>query len=132
MLVDTVNADMKKVVPTVVKFSQTWEKDFSTESLVLKIKEYNSGQFDKVDIAQATISGRYPQKGFAKNTACEMLYYIVSGKASVSLKDGGDFELEPKDAFIFPVGCLYAVTGDFVALIISSPAWYPEQYEMVE
>lgn len=89
------------------------------------------GGKDELDIAVARITGRYPEKGKARNTKCTMMYYLLTGKGKVIIEDE-TFEVKEGDAVLFEPGKWYWVEGDLEVVIASSPRWSPEQYEHKE
>ena len=61
-----------------------------------------------IDLCVATITGRYPQKGYCKNRKVKELIYILEGIGTINLKNK-KVEFEQGDAIL--------------------PAWNKEQYE---
>jgi mannose-6-phosphate isomerase-like protein (cupin superfamily) len=82
----------------------------------------------KLGIATARINGRYPEKGKAMNTECDLIYYTISGKGVVHIDDN-DFNIKQGDAVFIEKGSWYWVEGEdlFIALP-AAPAWFFEQY----
>ena len=79
-------------------------------------------------IATAQIDGRYPEKGRALNTKCEMAYYVISGEGVVHT-DRGDFLISEGDLYYFETGERYWIEGDSLfVVVVNAPAWTPEQY----
>ncbi len=87
---------------------------------------------NKIDFATAKINGRYPEKGKALNTECDMIYYVISGKGTV-YNALGEFELKQGDAFFFEKNKWYWVEGqDLFIAIPSAPAWTLDQYKEID
>ncbi len=113
--------------PCLVKKDQTLSKIKDSAVLKKTVWEYNSGQFEKADIAKSIVSGRYPEKGWAANDVCTMFYYLLSGTAVVTLESGERFSMESEDVFLLPSKTWYSIEGEFEALMVCAPAWYKEQ-----
>jgi mannose-6-phosphate isomerase class I len=80
----------------------------------------------------AAINGRYPAKGRVANTACEEIYYVISGSGTVH-SGRGDAKLHQGDVYHFLKDELYSVDGDklFVAMM-NVPPWTPAQHKVSE
>ncbi len=81
-----------------------------------------------INNAVIQLNGRYPEKGFALNTVCEEVIYVVEGAGKlitpankVILANGDMARILPNEKYYF--------NGDLTLVIASSPAWYPEQYQ---
>ncbi|MBN2094720.1 MAG: cupin domain-containing protein [Candidatus Aenigmarchaeota archaeon] len=81
--------------------------------------------------ATADMEGRYPDKGFATNTACSQIYYVLEGQAKVHY-EGKEYPMKAGDAFFFEKGKPYSLEcrGLKVA-VANAPAWYADQYKIV-
>jgi len=103
----------KKEVPNCI----VDEYDFPTKELSLAIAEIN---------------GRYPETGKNKNTHCEQIEYVLSGKGVIH-SDQGDFEIQEGDSYYFQKNEVYYLEGDnLIIAIANSPKWTPEQYEHLD
>lgn len=80
-------------------------------------------------IAHVTFNGRYPEHGRARNTHCSMAYAVISGLLTVQTTSG-TVDVREGDVYYFAPHEWYVVSGNASVILASSPAWYPEQYEM--
>jgi mannose-6-phosphate isomerase-like protein (cupin superfamily) len=86
----------------------------------------------KLGIATAKMNGRYPEKGRAMNTACDEVYYVISGEAVIHHQTG-DFKIKAGDAFYFEKGKWYWVEAKNLFLALpTAPAWFFEQYKHID
>ncbi len=88
---------------------------------------------EHVGLATAHIDGRYPSEPGAKalNQACDHIYFVLSGSATVHCADG-DFEIETGDALFLERNKWYWVEGrDLKVAVISTPDWTPEQHKTI-
>jgi mannose-6-phosphate isomerase-like protein (cupin superfamily) len=77
------------------------------------------------------ICGRYPERGYALNTECEELAYILSGKGRIGSANE-EREFFAGDMVLIAAGEKYCWEGDFTAFLVSHPAWYPGQFQIVD
>lgn len=113
--------------PQLIKKSQTLEKIKDSDGLKKLVLEYNTGQLDAVDVAYTKMNGIYPVSGWSANQTSTMLYYVLFGKAKLTLEKGDTYILEQADLFVLPPNSFYKIEGEFEALMICSPAWKAEQ-----
>lgn len=98
-----------------------------TFSDACSVREYPLGIKD-INVAVAKINGRFPDQGRLMNTACEEIYYIVSGSGVIH-HDSGDFELNQGDQFLIEKNTQYWVEGNNLEIVVScAPAWFKEQH----
>jgi len=83
---------------------------------------------DTISFCTAKITGRYPEKGRAANSACEQFYFVLSGSGIIH-SERGNFPIKQGDLYFFRKNELYWVEGKelFVA-VGNAPAWNPQQY----
>jgi mannose-6-phosphate isomerase-like protein (cupin superfamily) len=92
------------------------------------VTEYTFEGEKSINSAVIELSGRYPDYGFAFNTVCEEIVYVIEGEGRLSGSDsemmlgiGDMLRIKPQVRDYFE--------GRMKLLISSSPAWYPEQYQ---
>lgn len=93
-------------------------------------REYPLGDRD-INAAMITLSGRYPKHGFSKNSIAKEVVYVITGEGSLAngsgvtspIRAGDMISIAPQEAYVFE--------GNMQLLIASSPAWSPDQYEVV-
>lgn len=87
--------------------------------------EYEFGDAD-INVAHITLSGRYPDSGWAVNTVSKECCYITRGSGTLTVEDSV-FELEEGDACIIEAGERYFWEADMTLVIASTPPWTKEQ-----
>jgi mannose-6-phosphate isomerase-like protein (cupin superfamily) len=81
-----------------------------------------------LSLITAKIHGRYPESGKSVNSACEQIYYVISGSGTLHT-DRGTHALHPGDVYSFLIGEAYFVEGNELNVVVTnSPAWKKEQY----
>lgn len=91
-----------------------------------EVEEY--GFEDPVlDIAIATIRGRYPEKGFSVNVISKECIYILEGTIELSVNDKKVI-MQKSDAAIIDTGEKYFLEGVARFVISCSPSWSPDQH----
>ncbi|MDF2550166.1 MAG: hypothetical protein K0S07_1233 [Chlamydiales bacterium] len=83
----------------------------------------------EIDMALATISERYPEKGFALNRIAKMIVYVLKGEGSVVFKER-EIALSAGDVVLIAPGEAYFWRGALELLIAATPKWSPEQSEI--
>ncbi len=84
---------------------------------------------DVIDTARVCISGRYPEGGYAKNTICSEVAYVLSGTGEICidcsvqvLNEGDTILINPNQKFFWD--------GNIELLITCTPKWDSKQYEV--
>ena len=85
-----------------------------------------------LDMAEITISGRYPEKGWARNLESHEMVRVLQGVGNLALRDGEITELAEGDVVHVPPETWFAWSGSMTILMACSPAFSPEQYEIEE
>lgn len=95
------------------------------------VLEYDLGDPD-IDIAIATVNGRYPQEGFVVNEEVKELLYVISGQGKLVTKNGSA-ELSQGDQVLIEKNELfrYEDAKGLVVIAACTPAWKPEQHKEV-
>lgn len=84
-----------------------------------------------IDMAIATIRGRYPDKGYAMNEVCKELIYVIEGKGSLN-KKGEKIVFEKGDVMLIDKGEAFYWDANCTIAMPCTPAWYVEQYKWIE
>ena len=108
---------------------QSERKEYQN-SKTCKAFEYPLGDSD-INGALIEIVGRYPEKGWAVNTKCKEMAYIIKGCGQLFLFDR-DFSLDSGDLILIEPGEKYYFEGTITMFVPRTPAWYPEQHKLVE
>jgi mannose-6-phosphate isomerase-like protein (cupin superfamily) len=86
-----------------------------------------------ISIAHIEVHGRHPDK---KNQLfiekkCHVMLYVLKGEGKAVI-EGVVFQLKATDSVVIESGKQYYVEGSFEYLAVTSPAYSPEQNEVVE
>ncbi len=81
--------------------------------------------------AIAVINGRYPEKGYAKNTISKELVYILEGKGVIGFPDK-EIVIKKGDCLILQPNEIYYWNGTMKLFMACTPAWKPEQHEITD
>jgi len=83
----------------------------------------------EMSIAIATVTGRYPDAGYAINHKCTEMGYILkgSGKLVTAMQEQ---MLAEGDVVYIPIGEKYYWEGTLTILLPTAPAWSLEQHEV--
>ena len=104
--------------------------DKLTSGPACSVTEY--GKIGDADVAEATINGRYPEQGFSLNRKSDMMIRVISGTGAVALREVG-FELYPGNVILIEKETPYSYEGDQLCVVlVCSPAWNKDQYEIVD
>ena len=106
---------------------QAIEKTFGS---VCSVVEYPLND-DMLDIAVATISGRYPDKSRVVNCECKELAYVQNGEGKIVI-NGQDIALAAGDSIIIEVGEPYYWEGNIQLILSCRPAWTINQHQLVD
>lgn len=111
----------------IVKLEQAKKQSNSQKC---KMLEY--GFCDKhIDCATAMISGRYPDIGYCVNEECRELIYVIDGDGTLN-KEDEVIEFKKGDAILINKGERYYWNANCTVVMPCTPAWYPEQYKLIE
>lgn len=96
------------------------------------LKEYSKKLNDKdLDFCINTISGRYPEKGYAENLKCKEICYILEGNGSINKKDE-KIEFKKGDVILIDKEEIYFWEGNCKIIMVCNPAWYKEQCKILD
>lgn len=96
-----------------------------------KTLEYSFMDKD-IDLGIATISGRYPDKGYGVNLISKELIYVIEGSGilnfeneKVEFSEGDSILIEPNEKYYYET--------EYCKISMScTPAWSMEQHKLVE
>ena len=92
--------------------------------------EYDFKHENDLNIAGINLDGRYPEKGYARNTVSKEVMYVTHGHGTLSTSDG-NVTLNQGDVALIQPDEKYYLEGTLELVIASSPTWRPEQHENV-
>jgi mannose-6-phosphate isomerase-like protein (cupin superfamily) len=84
----------------------------------------------EMNIGVAEISKRYPEEGFAMNHKCCEMGYVLKGCGKL-VTETSEADLSAGDVVYIPRSEKYYWEGAMTLVLSSTPAWYPEQHEIV-
>lgn len=86
---------------------------------------------DMLDLAIATISGRYPENGRVVNQECKELAYVQKGDGKIVI-NGKEISLTEGDSLIIDAGEPYYWEGNLQLLLSCRPAWTATQHQQID
>lgn len=101
-----------------------------TSGAVMTAHEYELHD-PSVNIARITVSGRYPETGWAANEQVKELCYILEGTGTLYVGDAS-YPLAPGDVLLIEPGERFYWDANIVMLVPCTPAWTPEQYKHLD
>lgn len=95
-----------------------------------KTLEYCFGDSD-IDLGIATITGRYPETGYAMNLISKELIYVIQGGVNLHFANE-KIELLAGDSMLIQPKEKYFLDGEYgVISMACTPAWSSEQHKLV-
>jgi mannose-6-phosphate isomerase-like protein (cupin superfamily) len=91
--------------------------------------EYPLGGED-MNGAVIKLDGRYPDKGCLINTQCKEMVYIMKGDGKIFI-DGKEIILHVGDLIMIDPMNKYYWEGNMEMFVSCTPAWTPEQREVI-
>ncbi len=85
-----------------------------------------------LDLAAITITGRYPESGWAMNEVVREMVYIESGTGELLYETGETTSLKLGDVVTIDSGTWFAWNGDMKIIMACQPAFHPNQYKIKE
>lgn len=95
-----------------------------------EVIEYPLGDPD-INCATATITGRYPEKGYCVNEKCKEMIYVIEGNGTLNKKNE-TIHFEKGDVILIEKGEIYFWDANCKIVMPCTPAWYPEQHKLIE
>lgn len=93
------------------------------------VYEYPIGDSD-INGTLVEIDGRYPDRGFAINTKCKEIAYIIEGVGSVTINNEKT-DLSSGDMVFIDANEKYFWEGKLTMFMPCTPTWYPDQHKIV-
>lgn len=84
-----------------------------------------------LDIAIATIAGRYPENGRVINRECKELAYVQRGEGKIVI-NGEIISLTEGDSIIIDAGEPYYWEGNMQLFLSCRPAWTVAQHQQID
>lgn len=95
-----------------------------------KTYEYHIEDKD-INYCIAKICGRFPTEKWAVNRKCKEMAHILNGEG-ILVVEGKRFAVKKDDVVLIDINEKYYWEGNLKLGISCSPAWYPEQHEVVD
>lgn len=113
-----------------MKYIKYAESAPGQNSNVCKTIEYSFGDSD-IDLGIATITGRFPDSGYALNLVSKELVYVLEGTGTIVFEDK-KVKYNPGDAIlILPNEKYYYETAYSKVSLTCTPAWHKNQHRIV-
>lgn len=93
-------------------------------------KVYEYGGNDSIDGAIAEISGRYPTSGWALNTMCSEMIFVLEGDGAI-VTETAEHPLTKDTMILINPNERYFFNGKGRFILATTPPWRPEQHENV-
>lgn len=84
-----------------------------------------------IDVATAIICGRYPEDAYCVNTKVKEMIYVIDGMGEIH-KENEIISFKKGDAILIDKNEKYFWIADCKVLMSCSPAWFPEQHQIVK
>lgn len=85
----------------------------------------------KIDLGIATITGRFPDRGYALNEISEELVYVLEGTGTIYFEDK-EVRFNKGDAILIEPNDKYYYETEYCVLSLScTPAWSPNQHKVI-
>lgn len=84
-----------------------------------------------LDLAIATITGRYPESGRFVNQECKELAYVQNGQGKIVI-NGEEISLTEGDSIIIDAGEPYYWEGNLQLILSCRPAWTAIQHQQID
>ena len=114
-----------------MKIIKSKDAILGTNTGICKTIEYSFGDKD-LDLGIATLTGRYPEKGYCVNLISKELVYVLEGSGELFCEDEV-VKLEQGDAILIEDNRKYYWLTKYCKVAMTcSPAWNPKQYKIIE
>lgn len=100
-----------------------------TNASTCSVYEYPTKNAE-ISIGVAEITGRYPEQGFAMNRICNEMGFILKGTGKL-VTEAQSIDLSPGDVVCIPTGEKFYWEGNLTIVLPTTPAWDPQQHEMI-
>ena len=114
-----------------MKYIKYEDAENGTNTDICKTLEYSFGDKD-IDLGIATITGRYPEKGYCVNLISKELIYIIEGSGEICFENKS-IQFSKGDSILINSNEKYYWNSEYCKVSMScTPAWTIEQYRIIE
>lgn len=100
-------------------------KNITNSSIVYEYPDHSKD----LGLAVSEINGRFPEKGVMINKICNEIYFVIDGQGEIEYQNNR-YVLEKGDLFFIEKDTTFCVKGSGLKLfLITTPAFFPEQWE---
>lgn len=96
---------------------------------VCLVKEYSFDDED-LDLGVATITGRYPEKGYCLNEECKELIYVLEGNGTLYFENRKVEYSKGDSILIMPKEKYYWESNYCMVSMICNPSWSSKQHKL--
>lgn len=86
---------------------------------------------EMLDVAIATLNGRYPVERRTVNEQCDELAYVFEGEGRIVINNE-EYTLSTGDVVLIEAGEKYFWEGNMKLFLSCRPAWKKEQHKLVD
>ncbi len=103
------------------------------QQLGFRKREFSFPESDSCNVAEIHLSERYPEEKYARNQKSDMIVRIMKGQVYLYTEQEEGVLLVKGDTVYIPKNVRYYWIPDMpsVFLVVSTPAWTPEQHETI-
>lgn len=114
-----------------MKIIKNRDAEKGANSDACKTIEYSFGDKD-IDLGLATITGRYPDKGYCVNLISKELIYVLEGEGELCFENK-TINFEKGDSILINPNEKYYWKTEYCRVSMScTPAWNENQHKLVE
>ena len=95
-----------------------------------KTYEYNIEDND-INFCIVDVNGRFPVEKWATNRKCKEMIHVLSG-SGILVVEGIEYHLNQDDVVLLDINEKYYLDGNMRLGIPCTPAWYPQQHEIID
>lgn len=99
-------------------------------TVTTKIFEYDTEDL-QLGGSIAEVNGRYPEKGFAKNTVSKELAYVIEGEGKI-ITPTETRSIKVGDVIFLDTNELFAWEGKLKLFMVTSPTFDPNQHKVID
>ena len=95
-----------------------------------RVFEYKIEDAD-INYSIVEINGRFPEEKWAINYKCKEMVHVLEG-SGVFVLGGTKYDIKKDDVILIGLEEKYYFMGNFRLGVSSTPAWFPEQHDILD